>query len=69
MDGDLLPGALIAKRLGVSKQLVHWWVKSGKLPQADTARDGRPLYRLLDAALVEREMKRSPYSRRSTAAA
>lgn len=64
MDGELLPAVLIAKELGVSKQLVYWWVKAGKLKPADTAPDGRALYSLRDAAIVDRDTQRSPHSRR-----
>lgn len=62
--GDLQPAYLVAKRLGVSRQLVYWWTRSGKLEQADTARDGRALYSLTAAARVERETRRSPLSHR-----
>lgn len=63
-DVDLYPAYLIAKRLGVSRQLVHYWVKSGKLKQADSAADGRALYRYADAVRVDREQMRTPQSRR-----
>ena len=69
VDGGLLPAAYIARELDVSKQLVHWWVKSGKLKPAGTAPDGRALYSLADAALVDRDTRRSPHSRRRSYAA
>lgn len=65
MDGTLLPAAHIARKLGVSRQLVYSWVRAGKLEKAATATGGRPLYRFLDAALVDREARRSPYSHRA----
>ena len=63
-QGDLLPAFLIARQLQVSRQLVYWWVRDGKLKVADTAADGRPLYSFSAAALVERETRRSPRSHR-----
>ncbi len=68
MDQDHLPAFLIARRLGVSRQLVYWWTRNDKLPTAATAEDGRPLYSLRTAAEVERNMRRSPRSRRVAAA-
>lgn len=65
MDGTLLPAAHIARKLDVSRQLVYSWVRSGKLEPADTTPDGRPLYRYLDAAVVDRALRRSPYSHRA----
>jgi transposase-like protein len=67
VDGDLLPASIVAKKLGVSKQLVHWWVRNGHLAPAETV-NGRKLYSLKEAARVEREMKRSPQSRRQAVA-
>jgi hypothetical protein len=64
-QGDLLPAFLIARQLTVSRQLVYWWTRSGKLEQAGTARDGRPLYSFAAAARVERETRRSPLSHRA----
>jgi len=63
-QGDLLPAFLIARQLQVSRQLVYWWVRSGKLAPAGEGADGRPLYSFIDAALVERETRRSPRSHR-----
>lgn len=63
--GDLQPAYLVAKHLGVSRQLVYWWTRSGKLKPADTARDGRPLYSMRQAAAVERDTRRSPLSHRA----
>jgi hypothetical protein len=63
-QGDLLPAFLIARQLGVRRQLVYWWVKSGKLSVADTATDGRALYSFSAAAVVERETRHSPRSHR-----
>jgi predicted site-specific integrase-resolvase len=64
---DLLPAFLIARRLGVSRQLVYWWTRNGKLDAVGEGEDGRPLYSLSIAAAVERDMRRSPLSRRATA--
>jgi hypothetical protein len=68
-DPDLLPAFLIARGLGVSRQLVYWWVKNGKLKRAGTAKDGRALYSYRAAAKVDRDSKRSPLSHRATSAA
>lgn len=68
MDSDILPAFAIAKKLNVSRQLVYSWVKAGKLKPVDHAPDGRPLYRYLDAAVVDREARRSPFSHRIAAA-
>jgi transposase len=62
--GDLQPAYLVAKKLGVSRQLVYWWTRSGKLEQAGQAEDGRPLYSMRSALMVERETRRSPLSHR-----
>lgn len=62
--GDLQPAYLVAKQLGVSRQLVYWWTRSGKLRPVDTAHDGRPLYSMREALMVERETRRSPLSHR-----
>lgn len=67
--GDLLPAFLIARQLGVSRQLVYWWTRNGKLEHAGEGADGRPLYSLRQAAHVDRETKRSPLSHRVSAAA
>lgn len=64
MSGDLLPAFLIARELNVSRQLVYWWVKTGKLAPAGLGSDGRALYSLATAALVDRNTKRSPQSHR-----
>lgn len=66
-DEDLYPAFLIARRLGVSRQLVYSWTKAGKLRPRDHGADGRPLYSYADAAQVERDTRRSPYSSRSVA--
>lgn len=63
-QGDLLPAFLVARKLGVSRQLVYWWVKAGKLHPAGEAEDGRALYSYRAAAVVERDTRRSPLSRR-----
>lgn len=63
-QGDLLPAFLIARQLTVSRQLVYWWVRSGKLAPAGEGADGRPLYSYHAAAVVERDTKRSPRSHR-----
>lgn len=67
-DPDLLPAFLVARGLGVSRQLVYWWVKTGKLKQAGTAADGRPLYSYRAAARVDSKTSRSPLSHRTSAA-
>lgn len=67
--GDLLPAFLIARHLGVSRQLVYWWTRNGKLEQAGEASDGRPLYSLRQAAAVDRTTKRSPLSHRTASMA
>lgn len=54
-----LPAAMVARRLGVSRQLLADWVRRGKLQPYDHAPDGRPLYRLIDAAEVEQQTRRS----------
>lgn len=61
-----LPAFIVARKLGVSRQLLHSWVRSGKLHPADWGRDGRPLYRPLDAAHIEQQTRRSPNSRRGS---
>lgn len=68
VDPSLLPAFLIARRLGVSRQLVYWWKTKGHLPQAGTAEDGRPLYDLRVAARLEASMRRSPQSHRAMVA-
>lgn len=67
VDPSLLPAFLIARRLGVSRQLVYWWKTKGHLPQADTGADGRPLYDIRAAAALEAAMRRSPLSHRADA--
>lgn len=64
MDGDLLPAFLIAKEVGVSRQLVYWWVKTGRLEKAGE-HNGRALYSLTAAARLDKAMRHSPLSRRS----
>ena len=54
-----LPAAMVARRLGVSRQLFADWVRRGKLSPAAHGPNGRPLYRLIDAAEVERQTRRS----------
>jgi hypothetical protein len=71
MAGDspyLLPAFLIARRLGVSKQLVYWWKTKGHLEPAGTGDDGRPLYDLRAASRIEATMRRSPQSHRAMVA-
>lgn len=67
--GDLLPAFLIARQLGVSRQLVYWWTRTGKLDQAGEGADGRALYSLRQAAGVDRATKHSPLSHRTAPAA
>lgn len=66
LDGPdaLLPAFLLARRLGVSRQLVNYWHKNGKLEAAGQGVDGRPLFRLLDGARLEADMRANPQSRR-----
>lgn len=59
-----LPAAMVARRLGVSRQLFNSWVRSGKLEPADHGAGGRPLYRHVDAAAVEEQTRNSPSSSR-----
>lgn len=54
-----LPAAMVARRLGVSRQLFADWVRRGKLQPAEHGPNGRPLYRLIDAAEAERQTRRS----------
>lgn len=68
-QGDLLPAFLIARNLGVSRQLVYWWTRNGKLEAAGKGEDGRPLYSYRAAAQVDRETRRSPLSHRLTSVA
>jgi len=63
-QGDLLPAFLIARQLNVSRQLVNWWVRAGKLAPAGEGADGRPLYSYREAVVVDRDTKRSPRSHR-----
>lgn len=58
----LLTGAQIAARLGLSRQLVYAWWKTGKLHRHPGGR-----YRLGDALAVERATRRSGYSHRIAA--
>lgn len=67
-DSDLQPAFVIARRLGVSRQLVYSWTKCGKLPPHGNGRDGRPLYSYRAAAVVDRAARRSPQSHRLVAA-
>jgi DNA-binding transcriptional MerR regulator len=55
---------MVARRLGVSRQLLRSWATSGKLQPAGYAPDGRPLYRLVDAAEVEQQTRNDPRSSR-----
>jgi len=59
-----LPAFIVARNLGVSQQLLRSWVASGKLRSCDQGADGRPLYRLVDAAEVEKQMRDDPRSSR-----
>lgn len=59
-----LPAAMVARRLGVSRQLLHTWAASGKLQPAEHAPDGRPLYRYIDAAEVEAQTRNDRRSSR-----
>jgi hypothetical protein len=66
-DPDLRPAFLIARDLRVSRQLVYTWIKSGKLTRAAEGANGRALYSLSAAAVVERDTRRSPLSHRAVA--
>lgn len=58
-----LPAHLAAAMVGVSRQLINYWRRSGRLEPV--AVDGRsPLYRLGDILDAERDMRRSPQSHR-----
>jgi hypothetical protein len=54
-----LPAAMVARRLGVSRQLFADWVRRGKLCPYVRAPDGRPLYRYVDAVEAEQQTRRS----------
>lgn len=60
----LLPAFMLAEKLGVTKQLIYYWRKSGKLSPAAEGMDGRPLYRLLDGQRLEARMRNNPRSSR-----
>lgn len=61
-----LPAHLAAAMVGVSRQLINYWRKSGRLKPVD--HNGRqPLYRLGDLFDVERETRHSPQSHRCPA--
>jgi hypothetical protein len=58
-----VPAWYIAQQLGVSQQLIRWWVTSGKLDVI--GRNGRsPLYDWHQAVRVERDTRQHPQSRR-----
>lgn len=59
-----LPAAMIARKLGVSRQLLKAWVDTGKLQPAAYGLDGRPLFRHIDAARVESQTRNDPRSSR-----
>lgn len=63
-DGDLQYAARCAHDVGVSKQLFRYWVLSGKVHSSGEGADGRPLYSVRAAAVVERDTRRSPLSHR-----
>lgn len=64
MDQDLLPAAIAARKVGVSRQLLYTWVKRDLLKPADRTEDGRPLYSLRRVLEVERRTRRSGVSHR-----
>lgn len=67
-EDDLYPAFLIARRLGVSRQLVYSWIKQGKLKPAGLAADERALYSYAAAARVERDTRlNDPAGQRRTA--
>lgn len=58
LDARLRP-ADAARAAGVTKQLLNWWKRAGKV---EPGTDGR--YRLGDVLTVERQTRRSPFSHR-----
>ena len=63
MDAKL-PAHLAAAMVGVSRQLVNYWRRAGKI--APVAHAGRsPLYRLGDVLEAESAARRSPRSHRA----
>lgn len=58
-----LPAHLAAATVGVSRQLLNWWRRSGKLKPVGV-RGRQPLYRLGDVFHVEAATRRSPRSHR-----
>lgn len=59
-----IPAHLAAATVGVSRQLLNWWRRSGKLKPVDNS--GRqPLYRLGDVFHVEATTRNSPRSHRA----
>jgi len=60
-----LPAHLAAAMVGVSRQLVNYWRRTGLL-QPVGARGRSPLYRLGDILQVEAATRRSTQSRRRT---
>lgn len=59
-----LPAALVARRVGVSRQLLYAWIKAGDLTAIRTAPDGRALYHVRQALEVNRDKKLSGRSHR-----
>lgn len=65
----LLPASLAARRANVSRQLVNYWRRTGKLQPVAVDQRGRPLYRHGDVLNVERATRRSPHSHRTAVTA
>lgn len=61
----VLPAAWCARRVKVSRQLFHSWVKRGLIEPAETAADGRALYSVRRALEVEAQTRTSGRSSRA----
>jgi hypothetical protein len=53
----LLPAYLVAKVVGVTRQVFNYWRKVGKVVAAGVDKTGRALYRLRDALVVEADTR------------
>lgn len=57
----LFPAAFLARRVGVSRQLFNYWVRSDKIaPRGRDPLTGHPTYRYGDAIELEAVMRNSP---------
>ena len=61
----LLPATLAAQRVGVSRQLLHYWCRTGRLKPSGTATGGQPRFRLGDVLAAEAAARSVPRGRRS----